>query len=212
MAKKPCRDIPVEPDRRPTVLVASDAQVEPGTLPGGGVLLEDPHTQEKWGGWLQFEETELSLWGTSMRGIEGGDQPIALCEAAMVPLALLQWPEKVRNRKLVWYVDNTSAMASMVKGASANQHLERIVGLTWMIAYHLQADIWFEWVDSESNWSDSISRHFEKDEVSKKLGFSTHPMTKDTSWWGKDWCEIWDRLERQFQRATRTVEEQALEQ
>ena len=103
-------------------------------------------------------------------------------------------------------------MAAMVKGASANQHLERIVGLTWMIAYHLQVDIGFERVDSESNWSDSISRNFDKDEVSKKLGFSTSLMTKDTSWWGEDWCKIWDRLERQFQHVTRTVKEQALEQ
>ena len=86
-----------------------------------------------------------------MEKIEQGEQPIALCEAAMVPLAVLQWPEKIRGRKLVWYVDNTSAMASLVKRASANAHLEGIVGLTWMIAYHLQVDIWFEWVDSESN-------------------------------------------------------------
>ncbi len=51
------------------------------------------------------------------------------------------------------------AMASFVKGASANEELERIVGLFWMLAWHLEIRVWFEWVDSDSNWSDDGAEH-----------------------------------------------------
>ena len=49
-------------------------------------------------------------------------------------------------------------MAAFAKGATKNVHLEKIVGLTWILTYHLQMEIWFEWVDSEGNWADSASR------------------------------------------------------
>ena len=79
--------------------------------------------------------------------IHDGRQPIALCEAAMVPLALTTWPERFRGRSVVWFVDNTAAMSAFVKGVSGNPHLEKIVGLTWIIAFHLSTTIWFEWVE-----------------------------------------------------------------
>ena len=82
-----------------------------------------------------------------------------------------------------------------MKGASRNEHLERIVGITWIIAYHLQADLWFEWVDSESNWADQISRLFGADPVSRRLGFETSPIELDISWWPQDWTAVWRRIE-----------------
>ncbi len=42
---------------------------------------------------------------------------------------------------MVWYIDNTSAMASFVKGASKSEQLERIVGLFWMLAWHLDIQV-----------------------------------------------------------------------
>ena len=82
-----------------------------------------------------------------------------------------------------------------MKGASRNSHLEKIVGITWIIAYHLQADLWFEWVDSESNWADQISRLFEADPVSRRLGFVTSRIELDMSWWSQDWTAVWRRTE-----------------
>jgi hypothetical protein len=76
-----------------------------------------------------------------MACIEDGSQPIQLCEAAMVPLTLLEWPGRFRGRRMVWYIDNTSAMASFVKGASKSEQLERIVGLFWMLAWHLDIQV-----------------------------------------------------------------------
>ncbi len=139
--KKLERSVKVRPDGRPALVVASDAQVEAGELPGGGVLVYDPETQRRYGGYLRFLDAALGLWGTSMACIEDGSQPIQLCEAAMVPLTLLEWPGRFRGRRMVWYIDNTSAMASFVKGASKSEQLERIVGLFWMLAWHLDIQV-----------------------------------------------------------------------
>ena len=76
-------------------------------------------------------------------------QPVALCEAAMIPIGLLRWQGLLRRRSTVWYIDNTSAMALFLKGASNLD--SRILDSGW-------GHIWLEWVDSESNWFDGISR------------------------------------------------------
>ena len=132
---KPQREVHVLPSTLPSIMVASDAQVEPGRHPGGGVLVCGPHTQHRFGGWTQFLDENLSVWGLTVADIAAGKQPIALCEAAMLPLTLLRWPEAFRERRVVWFVDNTAAMAAFVRGASGNPQLERIVALFWILLF-----------------------------------------------------------------------------
>ncbi len=131
------------------------------------------------------------MWDLSFAALQEGKQPIALCEAGMVPLVMLQWPEAFRGHGVVWYVDNTAAMAAFVKGASANQFLERIVGLCRMLAHHLDARIWFEWVDSDSNWSDGVGRLFENDELAQRLGFHLQAMPQPAAEWAGSWMDLW---------------------
>ena len=122
----------------------------------------------------------------------------------MVPLGLLEWPDLFRGRQVIWYVDNTPAMAAFVKGASSNPHLEQIVGLTWILAFHLDCQLWFEWVDSDSNWSDDLSRHLAGDTLSQELGFTPEPITQDSVWWQLPWLSLWHEVARR-------VKDQALE-
>ena len=157
--------------------------------------MEDPDSKQKIGGWLKFGPKELGLWGLGMSDLQEGAQPIALCEAAMIPLGMMAWPAMFRGRCIIWYVDNTSALASLVKGASKNPHLEKIVGITWILAYHRKAEIYFEWVDSKSNWSDGISRDFGNDPVARRLGFTTSPLHLDMSWWQLSSVELWQCAE-----------------
>ena len=112
----------------------------------------------------------------------------------MIPISFLRWNSLLCRRSVVWYIDNTSAMASFLKGASKNAHLERIVAITWITAYYLKIDIWFEWVDSESNWSDGISRDLGEDDVSSRLGFHTEGVSPDMQWWNDDLSNIWHHI------------------
>ena len=121
---------------------------------------------------------------------------IALCEAAMIPLTLLQWPDFFRGRSVTWYVDNTSAMHSFVRGASADPHLERLVGAAWILAFHLRCQIWFEWVDSESNWSDNLSRCLDQCAFTRSLGFHPQRMELIFFEWDLEWELLWHTMER----------------
>ena len=93
---------------------------------------------------------------------------------------------------MVWYIDNTSAMASFVKGASKSEQLERIVGLFWMLAWHLDIQVWFEWVDSDSNWSDGASRYFAEDPFALENGFHMVQMRQPSRSWSSDWPSLWE--------------------
>ena len=146
--------------------------------------------------YLQFKESELKAWNLSIQEIEGGKQPIALCEAAMLPLTLLALPEVYRGRRIVWYVDNTSATAAFVKGASANESLECIVAIFWLACFHLDCAIWLEWVDSESNWSDGLSRDLGADKFVERHGFATEELKADLAWWYQPLKEVWARIAR----------------
>ena len=106
------------------------------------------------------------------------------------------WPHVFRGRSVTWYVDNTSAMHSFVKGAASDVHLERIVTSMWIIAFHLETDIWFEWVDSGSNWADDLSRHLDSCEFSRSLGFSPVQIDDPFFQWHLDWIDLWDELRR----------------
>ncbi len=194
--KKLSRRIHVTKPEHPALVVASDAQVERSSLPGGGALIHDLVTGTKVGGYLRFGEEQLAHWRLTLQELAEGKQPIALCEAIMLPLTMLHWAEIFRGRTVVWFIDNTLAMASFVKGASANEYLEKIVGTFWIAAYHLDCAIWLEWVDSDSNWADGVSRLYANDPFAKTHGFSLCEMPFPELPFDGEWQEIWDQVQR----------------
>ena len=200
---KPKRRVYVGRPSKRSLVVASDAQVEPGSWPGGGCLVYDPEEDSRWGHWLAFKAQHLALWGLSLAELQEGRQPIALCEAAMLPCALLAAPEVFRGRHVLLYVDNTSAMPAFVKGASGNPDLERIIVVFWILVFHIECTVWIEWVDSKANWADGISRLFGSDPVARELGFATRETELDTQWWNDALSSVWDSI--------RTHVDQALE-
>ena len=68
--------------------MASDAQVEPDEVLGGGYLTYDPGNGKRWGDWVVFDDAQLRCLETSMSDISSGRQPIARLEWAMLPGAL----------------------------------------------------------------------------------------------------------------------------
>ncbi len=87
-------------------------------------------------------------------------------------------------------------MHSFVEGAASVVHLERIVTSMWIIAFHLETDIWFEWVDSGSNWADDLSRHLDRCEFSRSLAFCPVQIDSPFLQWHLDWTKLWAELRR----------------
>jgi hypothetical protein len=195
------RHVRIVRNTSPSLVVAIDAQVEASDWPCGGALVHDPVSGARVGRYFQFKEGLLGAWGLCSQDIVDGMRPIALCEAAMLPLTLLALPELFRGRTIVWYVDNASAMASFIKGASKNEHLERIVVVFWFCVFHLKAQVWLEWIDSGANWSDGLSREFERDPIIARHQFLVEAIAPDASWWAGPLKDVWARV-RDSERGT----------
>ena len=175
----------------PPIIIASDAQVEPGTYPGGGCLIYDPSNGRRYGAWCQFRDDELAILGTSVQEIADGGQPIARCELAMLPILLYHERGNLAKRDVVRMIDNTAALGGVIKGASCLAVSECLIATFWMLAFALDLRLWIEYVDSKGNWSDGISLDFEKDQYSADHNFDTRPVCNPLAWYATDIQKVW---------------------
>ena len=111
----------------PPLVIAFDAQVEPDVYLGGGYFVYDPHNSRKYGAWCQLGGTELLILGTSMLEIASGGQPIARCELAMLPILLHHEQSSIAGRDMIWMVDNTAALAGVIKGSTGPAVSEHLI-------------------------------------------------------------------------------------
>eukprot|EP00971_Amphidinium_carterae_P020761 409458-Amphidinium_carterae.1 len=76
-------------------------------------------------GYTVFTSEHLQAWGYTQKRIAEGGNPIALCEAAMVPLVLHEFGTRFASRRLVFFLDNSASLHSMVKGCAREPVLDR---------------------------------------------------------------------------------------
>ena len=143
------------------------------------------------GAYYRHTDKELGILGTSMARIEAGSQPIAKCECAVLPTALYQHAEHFRNRDVLWMVDNTAALHGVVKGTARDEFTDRLANHFWMAAFRLQCRVWLEYIDSKGNWSDGISREFEKDVFVAKHHVQVRELHDPFSWYHSDIRRAW---------------------
>lgn len=92
----------------------------------------------------------LSRWGNS--------QNIHRIEAVGPAILFLTWPVQVRGQLLLFFIDNQSALGSMIGGWSNEAVLNDITALTWALVADYQCHVFFEYVPSASNIIDKASR------------------------------------------------------
>ena len=83
---------------------------------------------------------------------------IAQLELAMIQVALTSQPHRFRGQSGVWYVDNIAALMALVRGRSDNSELDAMAMQIQCILFGLNCFIYFDWIESDSNWADGISR------------------------------------------------------
>ena len=76
----------------------------------------------------------------------------------MILVALTTQPGRFRNRRGVWYVDNIAALMALVRGRSDSQELDDMAMQIQCFLFGLNCFMYFDWIESDSNWADGISR------------------------------------------------------
>ncbi len=146
----------------PPIVVASDGMFEENVGAGIASLFVDG--SRRWGLCSRLPKELLSKWTynvTPIQKVEG---------YAVLHGLLLAWRE-LRGRDVVWFIDNTSALASIVKGASRDVDLDCIVQTAYFVAYAGNIRLWWEYIPSAANWADGASRHLTHDDWARDNGF-----------------------------------------
>ena len=89
-----------------------------------------------------------------------------------VVTVVLEMCELFRGRDVIWYIDNVAALSAFVKGGSEAEDLDRAAAVLSLAAARLQARFWFEYIQSESNWADELSRSLENSAWTVANGFA----------------------------------------
>jgi hypothetical protein len=79
-----------------------------------------------------------------------------------------------------WFIDNVSALMSLVKGRSRVRDLDEISLIIHMVLFSLKCCVFFEYVESAANWSDGISRSGTLDTWHREHGFTAARISMPT--------------------------------
>ena len=162
----PPRDIQViRPLTTPTV-VYSDASYDGQTLRLGWVIFKP--SAVPLGGSTVVPETVLSSWIPRIQQIYPG-------ETLAVLVASVLCPDHLAHSDLLWFVDNESAVSALIRSSTSQEDVHLISQATHVQLHSLGCRLWVEWVDSESNVSDGLSRKGTLD-----------PWTRERNWQLRD--------------------------
>ena len=176
---QPQRQLPVVPLPCDRFVCASDAAEEPATGGTGGFLivwLSGTH-QTRQGFVADIHPWWYSVWQTA-------EVHIAQLEISMVAYALLGLPDRFRNRRGIWFLDNVASLMALVKGRSSSRDLENFAHMVHMLLLGLNTQMWFEYIPSKSNWADAISRLGRSDPWHVSQSFSTSVIRFPRVVWG----------------------------
>ena len=96
---------------------------------------------------------------------------IFAAEAVAVLTALVLAPESLSNRELVWFIDNEASLSSLIRGTSRAEDVGRIAACTQVAMLEHSCIAWYEWIDSDSNPADRLSRDGVSDQWTMSQGW-----------------------------------------
>ena len=148
------RVIPIGPSPSMPVVIYSDASLEAGILTIGAVCFPVTGRPQAFTWVVPHEIVQLAL---------RGDYNINKGELLAAPVAIWTFAHHLYNKDITWFIDNSAALASLIKSSSPKETMAKICLVSHMALSKLVCRPWFEWVDSASNVADPLSR---------KIGFA----------------------------------------
>ena len=113
---------------------------------------------------VAIPQEAYSYWGNM-------ETYISQLELLMVVVAILRQGTALKGRRGLWFIDNVAALMALIRGRSSVNSLDQMAMLVHAAACSFQVQFYFDWVASESNWSDQISRIGWEDEWLHRNGF-----------------------------------------
>ena len=143
------RDVAVRALPPQPVLVYSDASFEHGVLRVGWVVFGQSSRPQ--GLTCVVPQEVIESWTDRTQQIYPGE---TLC-GLLVP-----WfhGATLHHQDLLWFIDNEAAVASLIRGSSSQIDVHTLVQVAHFLFQRFQIRVWIEWIDSESNPSDGLSR------------------------------------------------------
>ncbi|CAE7225929.1 unnamed protein product, partial [Symbiodinium sp. CCMP2456] len=143
------REISMTWEAPPFMLIYTDASFEAGELRLGWVIFDAAATPL--GGTCLVPQHVVDSW-------KPRKQQIFVGETLAVLLLPLLYGDLFRGRDALWFVDNQGAVTAAVSGASPEGDVHEIAHIAAYLRSQCSFQAYFEWIDSESNPSDGLSR------------------------------------------------------
>ena len=112
--------------------------------------------------------------------------------------AVLRWPNLLKDRSAVFFVDNMGVLCNIINGTSSQLDAGSLTFALHLRIATLQITPWWEWVESDSNCSDGGSRIGITCPLARELGIHMSqmpfPRLPDDflSSNPSDWVEFWE--------------------
>ena len=152
-------------DTLPPLVIASDGRQDETSPPSISALFFDPVSSRKVAIAAEISAELMTTWGNS-------EHCIALVEQAALILGIMKFQHALRGRSFLWFEDNSAVLSSLVKGSSGHPMLDAGTATIHLLLASLEARTWFEYVESDANWSDGASRLLGADSWAKANGFA----------------------------------------
>ena len=86
------------------------------------------------------------------------EQQIFPAEAVVLPIATWAAADILKDRDVICFIDNEAAAAAAIRGDSSQPDVQVIIQAAHLLWMRLGVRMWLEWIDSDSNPADGLSR------------------------------------------------------
>ena len=147
----PPRAVPVAGrNKAPAVLYSDASWSQTEARMGWVVFFPDRHRKP--------EGVTVKVSDQTLQCFSPRETQVFPCEALAITHALLTHESDLESSDVIAFVDNEAACTAYIKGSSSSTDVDHLASIEHLVACRSSLRVWYEWVDSESNISDGLSR------------------------------------------------------
>ena len=110
-----------------------------------GIYIRDTASGEEWWSHLLLPQSLYRFFAKNKKVY------IAQGELTVAVAAMYTFPEELKGRAVMHFIDNTTALSAIVNGYASKSDCAVLVNCYHEAIVSLQSDIWTEWLPSSAN-------------------------------------------------------------